>query len=329
MDTNFTSRAVPGIQAGGPGQFLGYRRVVEARIARVEMAPRRNSEFSYEITEQKVGPLQLVQIRSDAVTLQRSSKCIASDPRTQYIVTLHREGEGCIRYPDAEVPLRAGTLAMLDKALPYEAQFHEPTVRLLVSVPRLHLEQRLGDGGRYLRRSVSSERGIARIASKYLESLFEEAPYLDEASQHNAAAICLDLLAAALLAGAEDETGEKDLANLKGPASSAALLSRIRAYIRHHLCDPDLDVEGIAAAHRISKRYLHTVFSASGITVGGFVREERMRRAYADLVNARLRHLSVTDIAFQHGFNDSPHFSRCFKARYGFPPNKARDLARS
>jgi AraC-like DNA-binding protein len=32
----------------------------------------------------------------------------------------------------------------------------------------------------------------------------------------------------------------------------------------------------------------------------------------------------VTEIAFQHGFNDSPHFSRRFKAKYGVSPNKVR-----
>jgi AraC-like DNA-binding protein len=264
--------------SGGPGHFQGYRRAVEARIARVEIASRCEHAFSYEIAERKVGPLQLLQISSDAVMLKRSSKCIAGDPRAQYILTLHRAGEGFIRYPDSEVPLRAGTLAMLDKTFPYETQFDGPTMRLLVCVPRLHLEQRLDDAARYLRRSVSYDQGIARIATRYLEELFEEAPHLDPASQQKAAAICLDLLASAMLAGDENEARTVPQIGC-GSSPSLALLSRIKAYIRHHLSDPELDVERIAKEHRISKRYLHALFASGGMSVGSFVREERMARA--------------------------------------------------
>jgi len=42
------------------------------------------------------------------------------------------------------------------------------------------------------------------------------------------------------------------------------------------------------------------------------------------LLDPRFDHLSITEIALRQGFNDIPHFSRQFRARYGYPPRMAR-----
>jgi AraC-like DNA-binding protein len=303
-------------------QFDRYRQAVSAHVASVDASPGGDGEFACTISARKVGPLQLVQIQSDAVMLRRSSRCIARDPRTHYIIALNQSGSGTIRHNDrAEVFIRPGSLVLLDKAMPYETVYHDHAIRLLICVPRLLLERRLNDAGRFMQTAVGTDSGVGRIAADYAESLFRQAPSLNDISQATTAAVCLDLLATALMLGSPSLAAAHELSD---GGSMPVLLSRIRAYIRTNLATPDLDPNRIAGAHGISKRYLHALFAGQGVSVGAFIREERLDRARADLANLRLRDLSVTDIALRNGFNDVPHFSRRFKAKFGHTPNSVR-----
>jgi AraC-like DNA-binding protein len=187
----------------------------------------------------------------------------------------------------------------------------------------LLLERRLHDAGRFMQTAVGTDHGVGRIAADYAESLFQQAPSLNDISQATTAAVCLDLLATAMMLGSPSPAAAHERGDA-GAGSMPVLLSRIRAYIRTNLATPDLDPDRIAGAHGISKRYLHALFASQGVSVGAFIREERLERARIDLANLRLRDLSVTDIALRNGFNDVPHFSRRFKAKFGYTPNSVR-----
>jgi AraC-like DNA-binding protein len=80
----------------------------------------------------------------------------------------------------------------------------------------------------------------------------------------------------------------------------------------------------IAAAHGLSVRHVHRLFHESGDTVAAAIRRGRLDRCRADLEDPSQRARSVTEIALRWGFNDSAHFSRAFKARFGLSPRAAR-----
>jgi AraC family transcriptional activator of tynA and feaB len=97
-------------------------------------------------------------------------------------------------------------------------------------------------------------------------------------------------------------------------------LSRIVGYLEANLDDPDLQPRQISAQLNVSVRQMHRLFSATGLTIGAWVRRERLARCAADMRNPALRDLTLTDIAFRWGFNEAGHFSRCFKQQYGVTP---------
>jgi len=103
-------------------------------------------------------------------------------------------------------------------------------------------------------------------------------------------------------------------------ASGAVRLSRIVGYLEANLDDPNLQPRQIATQLNVSVRQMHRLFSASGLTVGAWVRRERLARCAADMRDPALRDLTLTDIAFRWGFNEAGHFSRCFKQQYGVTP---------
>ncbi|MFB7507651.1 hypothetical protein [Streptomyces broussonetiae] len=60
------------------------------------------------------------------------------------------------------------------------------------------------------------------------------------------------------------------------------MLTRVKEYILRHLADPGLSPQGIAAAHRMSVRYLYKPFEAEATTVGRWVQRERLERCRRD-----------------------------------------------
>jgi AraC-like DNA-binding protein len=103
----------------------------------------------------------------------------------------------------------------------------------------------------------------------------------------------------------------------------------LRDYALAHLGDPGLSPEAVALACYVSVRQLHRVFAREGLTFGGWVREQRLRRCRDELADPRLSHLTAAEIAARWGFRSAAHFSRAFRARYGVTPASRRALRSS
>ncbi|HTO61347.1 MAG TPA: helix-turn-helix domain-containing protein [Bradyrhizobium sp.] len=103
---------------------------------------------------------------------------------------------------------------------------------------------------------------------------------------------------------------------------SDQLRTRIKQYIRAHLNDPDLSIDRIARAMGCSKRYLHQVFAAENTTIERHIWRIRIERCCEELTGKADK--SISEIAFEWGFNSSAHFSRLFKAQVGVAPTSFR-----
>jgi AraC-like DNA-binding protein len=99
------------------------------------------------------------------------------------------------------------------------------------------------------------------------------------------------------------------------PAPDEALRDRILGHIEARLSDRDLAPAKIAAAHHISVRRLHKLFNDQPLTVAALIRQRRLERCRADLARSDR---TVAAVAARWGFADPAHFSRLFKATYGY-----------
>lgn len=111
-------------------------------------------------------------------------------------------------------------------------------------------------------------------------------------------------------------------------ALRARQFDRICRTIETKLSDPDLTVQTIARGEGVSVRYLQQLFARSGQTVSGYVKARRLERARADLANPLHTQLSISEIGFRWGFNQSAHFSRTYRERFGEAPRDTRNRAR-
>jgi AraC-like DNA-binding protein len=164
---------------------------------------------------------------------------------------------------------------------------------------------------------VFSGAGLVQIAIDLLKSLVVQAGKLSETEQYTVAEVTLDLIAAVVHA-------ETDFEHSQQGSAQVARMSRILSYLEEHFADHDLTPARVAEANAVSTRHLHNLFQHAGLTVTRWIWERRLKAAREDLLNPALADLSITEIAYQRGFNDSAHFSRTFKTRFNISPSQLR-----
>ena len=101
-----------------------------------------------------------------------------------------------------------------------------------------------------------------------------------------------------------------------------AFRARVLALVDAELCDPGLRTTLLAQGCNASVRTIQNLFAAMGTTPTAYILERRLERAAERLAADPQR--SVTDIAFDHGFNDGAYFTRCFRQHFGAAPREWR-----
>ena len=106
-------------------------------------------------------------------------------------------------------------------------------------------------------------------------------------------------------------------------AVDASLLVSIKRFIRSQLKNYNLGTKNICAEFNLSRTQLYRITSPLG-GLKQFIRQLRLSRCLRDLRDPRLSHISISEIAYNWGFNDLSTFNRNFKAIYNQQPKDAR-----
>jgi acetamidase/formamidase/AraC-like DNA-binding protein len=157
--------------------------------------------------------------------------------------------------------------------------------------------------------------GFTEVFSRTLESAARNIETLSDTEWAAVAQSLADLLPTFVRAPATDAGGT---------ATQAAILHRLCQAIERKLDDPDLTPARVAEAEGISERYLQKLFEGSGSSFTHYLRERRLQRTSAELSSSAEAHHSISEIAYRNGFNDSAHFSRAFRHRFGLSPREFR-----
>jgi AraC-like DNA-binding protein len=92
-------------------------------------------------------------------------------------------------------------------------------------------------------------------------------------------------------------------------------------YLREHLSDAALAPEELERTFNVSRSAIYRRFEPHG-GVAAFIRSERLRRCYAELIRPRAARVPVSAIAGAFGFHDASQFSRLFRKTYGVAPSE-------
>jgi len=162
----------------------------------------------------------------------------------------------------------------------------------------------------------AQHRGLAPVLTAFISQFPTQLAHFNQHSRTRLAQTSLDLLGTMFSSILDARPEQRD--------PHQVLLQKIYDHIDLHLGSAELSPSSIAAAHYISTRHLHTLFNQSGTTVSTWIRERRLERARADLLDPMLAERPVWVIAAGWGFPDPAHFSRVFKTAYGISPSELR-----
>lgn len=261
------------------------------------------------------GTLQYCQLDATPHRVERGHALIDRDDRDLIKLVVQQQGRAVFSQGGREALLAPGQWALYDTRRPYSVTNLTQVRQLVMMVPRAELGLRGGEIGQMTARGFGYSAGIDRMVPAYFTRLFAEINEVQDSARAELGAIAIHLLRMAL-----SEPGDK----AGTPSTREALRFQIQDFVQQHLASPELSVETVAARFRCSKRHIHSVFSEQGTTLAQFIWRSRLARIHDALGDSRLAHRSVTDIAYQWGFNNAAHFSKAFKAQYGMPPTRYR-----
>lgn len=294
--------------------FGEFRHAVSDAVVALDMHSARQESFRGAIDAATAGDIHVFHIDADTHAVHRTPGLIARAPQRFYKLSLIESGSGIIVQDGRETALGPGDMAIYDTDRPYSLVFDDAVRMSVVMFPKSMLDVPNETVLPITATLLNADATTASMIRPFVAELAQGASTLDP---H---------VARRLMRNAVDMVGTLLEANLDESASAhEALLRRISDYIDDNIPDPGLNPAQIAAAHFVSVRHLHGLFSEQGTTVSTLIRTRRLERCYDDLVAPQSAHRSITAIALAHGFVDPAHFSRTFRAHFGVPPSGVRE----
>jgi AraC-like DNA-binding protein len=168
---------------------------------------------------------------------------------------------------------------------------------------------------------ISGREGIGALLTQFLVRISADTQHYQPADGPRLGTVLVDLVASLLAHTLDTES------SLTPESRTRALTLRVKAFIQQNLHDPDLTPSRIAAAHHISRSYLHRIFKTESDTVAAYVRGRRLEGARHDLTDPGLASTPIHVVATRWGFPQAADFSRAFHTAYGLSPSEHRRRA--
>jgi AraC-like DNA-binding protein len=189
----------------------------------------------------------------------------------------------------------------------------------LIVVPQARLRELVASAEDLVARPLQRNNVALQYLRRYLDLLPvpDESEVSPDLTAHIARTLT-DLVALALGAG-RDAT---ELVRMRGPR--AARVREIVAEIRAGFADPAFSAQHLARKLGVTTRYIQGLLQEAGSSFTERVLELRLQCARSMLADPRHDRLKVGEVAAACGFNEIPHFNRCFRRRFGMTPTQYR-----
>ncbi|GAA5031526.1 helix-turn-helix domain-containing protein [Actinopolymorpha pittospori] len=214
--------------------------------------------------------------------------------------------------------LSPGDLVVYENSRPFTWTFTDSWAVTVLSIPSDTVSLTDSERRAMSARRHSGQTGLSGVVARLVLDLTRHASEIPEGQSERILAHTTDLAISLFATSVKAEYAD---------ARHRTMLDRIKGHIETHFRYAGLTPDDIAAAVRISTRYLHKLFEAEHQTVTLYLRDLRLRCARQELLDPRLAHRSVAEIAHGCGFGDLSGFNRTFKAAYGSTPSDLRRRA--
>jgi len=274
------------------------------------------NKFSGHITNCPLGAAQISHVVASSQHVKRRQNMLRSHDDDSFLLSFQLSGSGQVVQDDRSTTLRPGQYALYATHKPYELKFDKQFAQIVLKVPRACFLKFVPFGDQIVSQQAPDDLWSSRLVSNHLANLADELQNGQEIDSPRILNSTLELLGEAYTIVAETR---KNL-----PSSQEASLLRVKQFIIENLTDPEFSIKHIVDQFGISDRYVRKLFAATDISPSRWIWGKRTERCHEQLSSPIYNHLSISEIAFACGFNDMGHFSRSFKAKYGFSPRQYR-----
>ncbi len=290
--------------------------VICREYADVEIKPPANGNLFNEMVIYPWNDLRLSSIRSNEIILKRKFHEPNVYSQDAYFAVVLLSGNYHLQQNGKEVFLQPGDISLYDATLAHQISCSKRFSKLIISIPRSILRDRIAGVEHCTAIRIPGSSGVGAIASNFIRSALSQTHQLTVPEFSALSEYSLDLLTLAL------SSVRPEKFNLS--KSRLLTLNRVKAYIKMHLSESDLNPNKVANGVGLSSRYINTLFKEEETSLMRYILKRRLKKCRNNLVDPFHIGDRISDIAFQWGFNDLSHFSRTFKQQYDYSPKDYR-----
>lgn len=269
------------------------------------------SGFNGIVTRRSIGRLQVGNVTATGTqTIRRTPAGSAHSARSAFVLIRMRTGQAVLRHRGAELPLQEDECVLLDGREPCEIVLADGSQSLWFQLPIDCVESYLPDPQVAVAVPLGNLPPCAGMLREVMDAIFADdapaPPWLVARNLCTALALTVDAI------------------EVRSTAHLRRTFKALQQTVADLACTCHVTVAQIAAAHGISLRHLHAVYSANGTSCARELMRVRLERARRLLLDPDQRRHSIDEIAWQCGFSDAGHFRRRFRASFGMPPSAMR-----
>jgi AraC family transcriptional regulator, positive regulator of tynA and feaB len=289
-----------------------WREKVCRMFAEVEITSRLGGDFHGEMIGRSWVDMRLTHVAAQAESVARVRKQAQNQHEDCYFAVILLAGNEFVEQDGREVLLRPGDMTIYDATRPHRLNFPEHFQKLILQIPRRMLQERIVGIEQCTAMSIPGTQGAGAIASTFFKSFARHVNQLTAHELTNFSEQAIDLLAVAVASVRP--------VDIFLSRSRSLSLCRAKAFIEHHLSNPDLDTAMVASGSALSPRYTNKLFEDEGTSLMRYVLKRRLERCRNDMIDPCHFGRRVYDIALRWGFNHPSHFTRAFKKHFGVGP---------
>jgi AraC-like DNA-binding protein len=298
-------------------RYAAWRDAICDVYVNVDVHAEDQSNYDGFIREAQFGAVAVTDILLSHQQISRRRSHLSRLDKDCYYVQFIQTGNLNVLQSGATLSTNAGTGALFCASEPYDLQCLGKIRSYYMELPREAFASRFAKDRIPLSATMSTGRGLGRIAVEFCAMLASQGASLDASVRARLGDELMDVLALAF----DSAQGEEPLSD---QTVQKARLRSVKAWLEDHLCEPDLSLEAIAKGNAISLRYLHALFKLEGTSVSNWIWNRRLERSYHMLLNSDHDAHSLTEIAYRVGFNSSSHFSTKFHRKFGVRPSDVK-----
>ena len=263
-----------------------------------------DEQFAAQMWRRRLGDLVFLRPKSPRAAIERAHA--APDAGSgRVMMHLQHRGSSRNRQGKREAELGAGDLTIVDAKSPYRLDLSANNEALAVEMPWEPLSALVPNLGDQVCARVSGASPSVGLLHDFLLSFWRRRPLAEDAEETSQ--LFYQMMALALRSPPADRPAQGQV-------------DRLLAIVEANLTDPGFNTVVLAELAGMSPRSVQMVFARLGETPSRYIVRRRVEVA-AEILTADPT-LSITDVAFEMGFNDSGYFSRCFRAHKRQAPSQ-------